>query len=288
MEMRDRRDLARVLLATCVHVLGVGAPEWGRAMLAELAQLEGRRTRWVFALGCVRSIAFRMPRSGAQRLVTAGALGAAVASVAIVAVALVQYPGLVSGSRTWFAIGVFVGLLLTYVAATANLGSQVVDSRLLLTAGVGGGAIAAAWMAVGLDASLDGPKALSVSLLGLGPLVGIAIGWLATARSGSSRVGIACVGLASLIAGYALFLLWAGETVATAGRPYDAGLIRDFRTSGTTDLATYAVSDSLGAAMMLLVLVPLVSLTSGLVGAAVVGTWRTPSRWQHLRGQQPR
>lgn len=43
--------------------------------------------------------------------------------------------------------------------------------------------------------------------------------------------------------------------------------MRDFRSSGVRDLATYAVGDSLGTAMVLL-LVPLVSLTAGLVGCA--------------------
>jgi hypothetical protein len=78
-----------------------------------------------------------------------------------------------------------------------------------------------------------------------------------------------CVGLASLLAGFLLFLLWTGQTVASAGRPYDAGLRADFRSSGARDLATYAVNDSLGSGMMLLLLVPLVSLTAGLAGAVV-------------------
>ena len=65
-----------------------------------------------------------------------------------------------------------------------------------------------------------------------------------------------------------MFLLWAGEAVVAAGRPYDAGLLRDFATSGAPDLATYAVNESLGTGIMLLVLVPLVSVATGFVGAA--------------------
>ena len=75
-----------------------------------------------------------------------------------------------------------------------------------------------------------------------------------------------------------LFLLWAGETVVFAGRPYDAGLLSDFRASGARDLATYAVSDSLGSGMMLLLLVPLVSLVSGAAGAAVGSRARASRR----------
>ena len=82
------------------------------------------------------------------------------------------------------------------------------------------------------------------------------------------------MGLASLLAGVGLFFLWAAETVTFAWRPYDAGMVRDFRASGAPDLATYAVSDSLGADMMLLLLVPLVSLAAGIAGAAVAARRR--------------
>jgi hypothetical protein len=98
-------------------------------------------------------------------------------------------------------------------------------------------------------------------------VAGVAGAW-ATVRV-SWAVGVQCVGLASLLAGFLLFFLWGGQTVAFAGRPYDPGLVRDFHTSGAPDLATYAVSDSLGSAMMLLLLVPLVSLVAAAAGAMV-------------------
>jgi hypothetical protein len=275
MPSRERRDLARALLAAGVLTLGAGRPDWGRAMMAELGQLEGLRTRWVFALGCVRSIAFTMPPAGLQRVVAGGSVLAAACSAGVVAVALVRYPDLVSGARAWVSVAAFIALLVTYVVAAATFAPRVDGRRLLLNVAVAGAAIAASWMAVGLVASLGGPKPVSVMLLSLAPLVAVAIGWHATASSGSSRVGLACVGLAAVIAGYALFLLWAGEAVAAAGRPYDAGLLRDFRTSGASDLATYAVSDSLGTGMMLLLMVPLVTLAGGLVGAAAAGTTKT-------------
>ena len=269
MAARARRDLPSLLLELGVLVLGSGRPEWGRAMTSELARLEGRRARWEFALGCVRSIAFGMPPAGTQRVITAGSLLAAVTSVGIVAFALVRFPGLVTGAGTWVLLGAFVTVLLAYLVAAANLGALLVDARRLVTPVATGLAIASTWLALGLDASLGGPAALSGVLLGSGVLVAVAIGWLATARSGSSRVGVGQVGLTALVAGFVVFLLWAGSAVAAAGRPYDAGLLRDFRTSGAPDLATYAVDDALGAGMMLLLLVPLVTLAAGLVGTAV-------------------
>jgi hypothetical protein len=268
MSTPERQDPPRVLLAISIFVFGASRPEWGRAMLAELAELSDRRARRGFALGCARSLAFTMPPRGATRVVTIGAFLAGAASLAIVAVGLVRYPGLVSGARAWVAVGVFSTLIVLYVVAAARLGAQLLDGYLLRTAVVAGAAIASSWLAIGLDASEDGSEVLSMVLLGLGPLVAVASGWHATARSGSTRVGFLCVGITALVAGFALFLLWAGETVLTGGQPYDTGLLRDFGTSGAPDLATYAVDDSLGTGMMLLLLVPLVSVTTGLVGAA--------------------
>lgn len=265
----ERRDLPGVLLRAWVSMLGAARRDWGHAMSAELAQLEGRRTRWQFALGCMRSIAFAMPPAGTQRMIAAGALGAAATSVGVVAVALVRYPGLVTGGRTWVVLGAFAAVLLAYLLAALILGARLVDGRLLVVAVVAGTAIAASWLAVGLDASMGGPAPLGSVLLGLGALVAVAAGWLVTARAGSGPAGAVGLGLTALVAGFALFLPWAGATVATAGRPYDAGLLRDFRTSGAPDLATYAVNDSLGAGLMLLLLVPLVTLVAGLLGVAV-------------------
>jgi len=55
----------------------------------------------------------------------------------------------------------------------------------------------------------------------------------------------------------------------TAGRPYDPGMVRDFAASGSHDLATYAVNDNLGSAMMLLLVVPLFASLIGYAGATV-------------------
>lgn len=271
----DRRDLASRLLAACVLTFGASRPDWGQAMLAELGRLEDRRTRWRFALGCARSIAFSTPPSGPQRFVIAGTAVGATASAGIVVIALLRYPGMVSGPRTWVMLCVFVALLLAYFLVAASAGPRVADSHLVITSVEAGAFIGATWIAIGVGASLDFGPALSVVLLVLGPVTAFVNGWRATARSGSTSVGVACVALTAVIAGYLLFLIWAGETVSAAGRPYDGGLLRDFRASGGTDLQTYAVNDSLGTGMVLLILVPLVCVVTGLVGAVLVSS-RTP------------
>ena len=272
MPMSKRRDLPAVLLAVSVSVFGASRPEWGRAMAAELTGLDGRRTRWVFALGCMRSLAVTLPPPGSRRVVNAAATAAAAASLGVVVLALVRYPGVVSGAGTWVALAAFVAVLAVYVVATAHLTPRLAGGPLVMAV-VAGVAIAGSWVGIGLSASLSGPAASSMALVAVGPLVAMAVGWLGTARSGSAGSGVACVGLAGLVAGLGLFLVWAGQAVATGGRPYDAGLLRDFTSSGASDLATYAVNDSLGTAMMLLLLVPLVSLASGLVGTAAA-SWK--------------
>jgi hypothetical protein len=75
--------------------------------------------------------------------------------------------------------------------------------------------------------------------------------------------------LAAVVGGLLLFLAWVGMAVLTGGRPYDPGLLRDFRSSGAPDLATYAVDDNLGAGMMLLLLVPSLTVSLGSVGSVI-------------------
>jgi hypothetical protein len=261
--MSTRRDVSRVLLAACVYVFGAGRPDWGRGMLSELAVIDERRERRRFALGCARSLALTLPPPGSGRAVTVGVSAAGVASLGVVAAALLRYPGVVSGPGTWLAVGAFTAVVVAYVVVAARLGAAPLERRLLSTAVVAGAVIAGSWLAVGAGAA---PALLLVC-----PLVGVTLGWSATARSGSTRAGLRCVGVTGILAGFTVFLLWAGGAVVAAGRPYDPGLLRDFGTSGAPDLATYAVNESLGTGMMLLLLVPLVSAATGFLGAAAAG-----------------
>jgi uncharacterized membrane protein len=51
--------------------------------------------------------------------------------------------------------------------------------------------------------------------------------------------------------------------------PTDASTIRAFQASGLPDLTTYVVGDDLGGSIMLLVWIPLLSLTVGAIGGAL-------------------
>jgi hypothetical protein len=81
--LRDRRtggrDVPARLLAAAVHRLPADRRPWGRAMLAELAEVPAGAQRWRFALGCTR-VALFPPRRGALPGLAAVALVLAVAA----------------------------------------------------------------------------------------------------------------------------------------------------------------------------------------------------------------
>ena len=248
----------------------VGRPEWGRAMLAEIEQISAPRDRRRFTWGCLGALALSVPG------LVGGFVVAGLLSVAVVMAALIRYPGLVTGVGAWLAIGLFCAVILGYIVAAAGLSARLATTMSTTAVWVSAAAIAGSWMLVGLCASAEPPPAVPMLLLALAPAVAFGLGWRATRRA-TPLVGVQCVGLTALVAGFGLFLLWSGQAVMFAGRPYDAGLVRDFRTSAAPDLATYAVSDSLGSGMMLLLLVPLVSLAAGAFGAVTATRWRRPS-----------
>jgi hypothetical protein len=110
-------------------------------------------------------------------------------------------------------------------------------------------------------------KGLVFVLLAL-PLMSVAVGMIAT-RRGSRASGLRTAVVAAVVASLVVFLVLAADTSITDGRPYDAGQLQDFASSGYPDLATYAVSDSLGTAMVLLLFMSVANAVLGAVGAAL-------------------
>jgi len=239
-------------------------------MLAEVEQISDARARRRFTRGCLGALALSTPRL-VGAFVVAGLL-----SVAVVMAALLSYPGLVTGRGTWLAIGVFSAVILGYIVAAAGLSARLATTMSTTTVCMSATAIAGSWLLVGFCPSAEPPPAVPMTLLALAPAVALGLGWRATRRA-TPLIGVQCVSLTALVAGLGLFLVWTGQAVIFAGRPYDVGMVRDFQTSAATDLATYAVSDSLGSGMMLLLLVPLVSLAAGASGAAMASRWRRPN-----------
>jgi hypothetical protein len=263
------------LLARAVRGLPGDRAGWGTAMVAELGQVGVARERWRFSLGCVRvALALRAGAALARRDRGAGALRAAMllavaAAFALAADGLVRYPGLRSGAAAWGASAFLTLLLICYAAAALTLlrgaTRQVAAARRY--GATGGVVVGAAWFAI-----LAPPHALKawvfVPLLAA-LVVPAAAGALAGRASRDARAATGAALWSGLVGGLLVFLVWVAETYARDGGPYDAQLLRDFRRSGSHDLVAYAVSDNVGAAIGLLVIIPTVAVAVGsLVGRA--------------------
>ena len=236
--------------------------------------------RWRFAWGCLVAVLdTRDPlHDPGRRVVRLIGAGAAV-SGGLVAFALVHYPGLRAGRGTWPAVLVFLAVLAGYlVVGRLTLvgsppgGAAVRVAVLSSTVTVGG------WVLVGAATWL--PPVLHAGLVAVAGIVAapLAAGVWSTLRSRSRAVACTSAVLAGLMSGLVVFLVWSGETILTGGRPYDVGQVRDFHSSGGADLATFAVSDNLGTAMVLLVLVPLIVTCLGFLGATAGSLRRLPAR----------
>ena len=121
------------LLAAAVAALPERRREWGRAMLAELAEVRGRSARWRFALSSARATLWLPPAGGWP--VLALVAGAVVASVAAVGPAVgAAVPGL-----TVFAVtftGLVGAMVVLAVARSRRLRLPVPVPTVLVTGGV--------------------------------------------------------------------------------------------------------------------------------------------------------
>ena len=268
-------DPPAILLALVVAGLPDRRQEWGQAMQAELDRIAGGSQRWRFSLGCgwaaavIRAratVGSKEPGGQGLRVVVFSALGAA---AALVGYGLVRYPGLRSDSHVWAAVVVFLALLCVYAAVTLALSrgvsSQATFSRRYGLLGgllIGGAWLLAlsppeafkSWVAFPLVIALFGPAGLAV---------------VATQQSRDVTTGTRAALWSGLVGGLAVFIVWVTTTYADNGRPYDAGLVRDFHNSHAPDLTTYAVSDNLGSGLVLLLLIPTVALALGSLAARV-------------------
>jgi len=248
-------------------------------MRADLEHIRGRRSRWRFGLGCALatgrirtrlSVTARDRERASLRVVLA--CGGAV--VALAAVGLARYPQPLAGHGTSAAVAAFAALLVVYAIAGLALSRDA--TRPGWTArryGVAAGAVTGvAWF---LLLAPPGPlkqwalAAVAVALLG--PVCAAALA-ARSARRVSAGTGAAL--WSGLVGGPVAFAVWMTAAYARDGRPYDAGLLRDFHRSGASHLATYAVRNAFATALILLALIPLVALAFGPLGARVARATR--------------
>ena len=243
-------------------------------MFGELSRMDDRRQRWRFALGCASAAVFLPSRRAdsaalAARLVAAMALACA----GLVAYGLGQYPQIITPCPHLAGAAVFVSVLAGYTALSAFLVRRGPVTRSGLAGGLG---LAAVWIAAGIPVVTQAAQPAYSLLLVAIPIASLAAEPWPPGGGRTAAVRQQVVSFSALVAGLVLFLVYASDILLTAGGPYDAGQIRDFPGSGLPDLATYAVSDNLGSAMMLLLLVPLVTAAIGATGADIAA--RLPHR----------
>ncbi len=238
-------------------------------MCRELDQVVGRVARWRFSLGCVWAVVVIRSRSrepGGTTLRGVVLAGSTVA-LGLVAYGVVRYPGLRDGTSFWASLAVFLVVVAAYT--TAGLVFSRGTTRRASVARryglIGGFTVGAAWFAVLLPTpGLKGLVVVPLAVVVFGPVV---VAVLAGRAARNTSAGTLAALWTGLVGGLLVFAVWTTVTYATAGRPYDPGLVRDFHASGAPDLATYAVGDNLGSGLVLLLLAPVVALALGSLGA---------------------
>jgi hypothetical protein len=257
-------DIPTAIVEWAARLLSADRAEWGQAMLGELGKYKGA-ARWRYALGCALA-AIGLPRRGrGGRWVMASVLVASIASAGLVGYGFTRYPGIVTGVRTWLALATFAALLAGFVVVT---GVATRQSPIGVTGLVCGCALAGVWIVVGAI-TLSTRTTASMFLLLILPLASIAVGVIGARRGRTRTAGRRAALVSAVVAALAVFLVLATDTLITGGRPYDAGQLQDFATSGYPDMATYAVSDNLGTAMVVLLLMSAVTAVLGSAGASL-------------------
>jgi hypothetical protein len=250
-----KRDAPRRIVALAARALPSARADWGAAMVAELDHVDGRGARWRFALGCARVAAFRAP---------AREMAVAVAAVAaLVGYGFVRWPGMVADDVVVGAIHLAVLVLLLAAYLRASVSPAAVGWAGLL--------VAALWAASDVMRTLSVPGAITMAAVAaVGALAGLALvgararGVGAGARAGAS-VGVA-IGLGSFLAIVLVTYLATGRLTG------DPQIVAEYHATGARDLTTYAVGESLAAAVNGLWIGPAMgALLGALGGLAALG-----------------
>ncbi len=188
-------------------------------------------------------------------------LAALAASLGSVAVGLARYPGLRDSAATWPVIGVCVALLVGYGGLAIPLSRRAgIDAtagrRVGLLTGLATGA---SWFGVWQSISF-----LPIFAAVLAP-VGAAT-WLAWTRR-SMAAGIWAGLWGGLFGGLVFFIGVSVASYLSDGRPYDPSVTAEYHRSGAPNLATYAVGDNLSGAIVMLLVLPVLAIGFGALGA---------------------
>jgi hypothetical protein len=145
---------------------------------------------------------------------------------------------------------------------------------------LGGVAIGATWLvALFPSAPLKAWVAVPLAIAMLAPGAVVA---LAARATRDAKAATAAATWCGLVGGIGIFVVWVTATYLDGAHLSDPQLIRDFHASGAADLATYAIADNVGAALGMLVMVPVIAVAAGSVAARLAAdTRRTTDPWVH-------
>ncbi len=258
-----RRDVPLRLLQWAAGLLPADRFDWGKAMLGELDRIEGRSTRWRFALGCVAGVELVPPWGpvGPMAALVAAALGSAV----VFGLGFVHF-GLAANPWNWVMLVILAALVMGSVLVVSVQLRRPGVARLGL---VGGLFVAAAWLAfsgftwAGIISPIYSVGAWSgpALLIGVPLVVGVGAAW----RSESALAGRRAARLAGASAGLAMFFVSTIAVVAIDGGPRDPG-------AGVAGGVSEAFSN---VAMLYLMFLPLATATIGWVAATATARLRS-------------
>ena len=269
-------DLPGVLLRLACRRLPDDRNEWGSALGAELAAIDGRSQRWSFMLGGVwTTISGRL--AGRLDRPSLGAFLSAVAVCAgLVVASIVAYPSLIMDPQTPMFL-IIVAIVLGCYAVTAvaeargaaqNLERATRTRRWAVLTGLVVGLVWTVFASGWLD--LHGWPLIAAAVL---PAVTSA---LSARRQGGLRVGVGVVRQMALAAGLSAFTLSTLQAFATANGPYDTSQLDESAAHGYASVATYWMGEGLVTSLQLLLVVPLCTILFGTIGA-IIGQVRRPA-----------
>jgi len=255
------------LLAAAVATVPEPRRRWGEAMLGELAQVQGRRARWRFALSGVRALPHLsiargrrglragLPAPIATVLVT-GAVAACVATtVAFVRLHPDAAEGLPPGRIAFLAVVLAGCLWLAMATPRRTAGGYVSGGRLAPQLGVG----AALMFALGVLASIHSNQDQLVPVwLLFGPMLTFgAAACIAAAADRSFRAGVRAGTWTAITVMPLTFALLLVEASRQYGRDGEWRFAGDVTTAGFT----------VRFALFILVAVPMIGFPFAVIGA---------------------
>ena len=184
--------------------------------------------------------------------------------------ALLHYPGMRTGWVWAVYLAGFIVLVALYAIAGSLLGRLGSPSARWIGLLGGAPAVLCGWWAADSNSVLSAATVIFVALPG-----SIAAIYIARGRRRADDAMVA-TGCASLTGGLLMFIAYVSTTYITNGGPTTPVLLQEFARSGASNYQSWAITDNLAGAVLLLLLVPLLTAALGSV-AARIATPKSPA-----------